>query len=205
MGKERKVRDHLLVSKLVSFRDLNDTVEHHHSAITLRVKQQNVLIVKLCDCLYLEFRFLVVENLLHLQAKALSYTITKLDCPHRSTSFRFRKTIRSRCSLQPSCFLTESIQNEGENEAKRVSLRNGECAAFSNDDHSPRIQRVRRSARLKRGLCSPPSSCCTILTRSPIVPQRPNHHRQANALIPTFAFERNEKGSSSGGILQHSI
>ena len=170
MGKERKVRDHLLVSKLVSFRDLNDTIEHHHSAITLRVKQQNVLIMKLCDCLYLEFRFLVVENLLHLQAKALSYAITKRDCPHRSTSFRFRKTIRSQCSLQPSCFLTESIQGEGDNEAKCVSLQNGACFAFTKDGHSLCIQRVRGSVRLKKELCSPPSSCCTIPTRSPTAP-----------------------------------
>ena len=170
MGKERKVCDHLLVSKLVPFRDLNDTVEHHHSAITLRVKQQNVLIMKLCDCLYLEFRFLVVENLLHLQAKALSYAITKRDCPHRSTSFRFRKTIRSQCSLQPSCFLTESIQGEGDNEAKCVSLQNGACFAFTKDGHSLCIQRVRGSVRLKKELCSPPSSCCTIPTRSPTAP-----------------------------------
>ena len=57
-----QVGDHFLVSKLIAFGHLDDTVQHQHGAVGLALKDQDVL----------ELRAAVGENLVNLDAKLLA-------------------------------------------------------------------------------------------------------------------------------------
>ena len=79
--------NHLLISELIPFGDLNHTIKDQNTAIALRIEEKNVLpITTLPAHSYLILRLFVVKNFLHLQTETLAYfnnLTTKLTFPHR--------------------------------------------------------------------------------------------------------------------------
>ena len=99
MGKKREVRNHLLIGKLVSLRNLNDSIQDENTTVALRIEEKNILQITLpLERSYLILRLLVVENLLYLQPKALTFPIRTYSKSYPPTSSHSRKTIRSQCS-----------------------------------------------------------------------------------------------------------
>lgn len=99
MSKEREVGNHLLISKLVSLRNLNDAIQDKNTAIALRIEEKNILqITHPLERSYLILRLLVVENLLYLQSKTLAFPIRTYSKSYPPTSSHSRKTIRFQCS-----------------------------------------------------------------------------------------------------------